>query len=288
MKTYSMLNDLAFQWIFNQPGHEKILRSLLNALLHLEGTDRIVEIHYLNPFNPARFVDSRKSVVDIKVRDEKNNWYEVEAQVWQRKSYIQRTAFYVAALYAAQAKKGEEFSELTPAISISILGFNLFKESTRVQEIFDFRNTDNSLTLPPTMSLHYIDLTRFNRKKPHELQSPFEKWLHLMKFSKAYARMKVDLTKVFPDEEEMAMALTEHTKLHADEAMRIRMEDRERARIDEILLRSAYLKEGRTEGKSEKAKEIARALKTEGMSDEFIMKTTGLSPEELKNCLKTG
>ncbi len=279
-----MLNDLAFQWIFNQPGHEKILRSLLNALLHLEGADRIVEIHYLNPFNPARFVDSRKSVVDIKVRDEKSNWYEVEAQVWQRKGYIQRTAFYVAALYAAQAKKGEEFSELTPAISISILGFNLFKESTRVQEIFDFRNTDNSLTLPPTMSLHYIDLTRFNRKKPHELQSPFEKWLHLMKFSKAYARMKVDLTKVFPDEEEMAMALTEHTKLHADEAMRIRMEDRERARIDEILLRSTYTKEGATQ----KAKEIARALKSEGMSDEFIMKTTGLSPEELKNCLKTG
>ena len=287
-----MLNDLAFQWIFNQLGHEKILRSLLNALLHLEGADRIAEIHYLNPFNPSRFVDSKKSVVDIKVRDEKSNWYEVEAQVWQRKGYIQRTAFYVAALYAAQAKKGEEFSELTPAISISILGFNLFKESTRVQEIFDFRNTDNSLTLPPTMSLHYIDLTRFNRKKPHELQSPFEKWLHLMKFSKAYARMKIDLTKVFPDEEEMAMALTEHTKLHADEAMRIRMEDRERARIDEILLRNAYLKEGRVEGKAEgkyeKAKEIARALKTEGMSDEFIMKTTGLSPEELKNCLKTG
>ncbi|HOI89162.1 MAG TPA: Rpn family recombination-promoting nuclease/putative transposase [Candidatus Rifleibacterium sp.] len=290
MKTYSMLNDLAFQWIFNQPGHEKILRSLLNALLHLEGADRIAEIHYLNPFNPARFVDSRKSVVDIKVRDEKNNWYEVEAQVWQRKGYIQRTAFYVAGLYAAQAKKGEEFNELTPAISISILGFNLFKESTRVQEVFEFRNTDNSLTLPPTMSLHYIDLTRFNRKKPHELQSPFEKWLHLMKFSKAYARMRLDLTKVFPDEEEMAMALTEHTKLHADEAMRIRMEDRERARIDEILLRNAYLKEGRAEGKiegkNEKAREIARALKSENMNDEFIMKITGLSHEELKSCLK--
>lgn len=96
--------------------------------------------------------------------------------------------------------------------------------------------------------------------------------------------MRVDLTKVFPDEEEMAMALTEHTKLHADEAMRIRMEDRERARIDEILLRNAYTKEGA----AQKAREIARALKSEGMTDEFIMKITGLAPEELKNCLKTG
>lgn len=86
------------------------------------------------------------------------------------------------------------------------------------------------------------------------------------------------------------MALTEHTKLHADEAMRIRMEDRERARIDEILLRNAYLKEGRAEGKiegkNEKAREIARALKSENMNDEFIMKITGLSHEELKSCLK--
>ena len=44
MKIYSILNDFAFQWIFNQPGREPILKSLLNAILHLQGADRIVEI----------------------------------------------------------------------------------------------------------------------------------------------------------------------------------------------------------------------------------------------------
>ncbi len=33
MKTYSMLNDLAFQWIFNQPGHEKIRKRSINRFL---------------------------------------------------------------------------------------------------------------------------------------------------------------------------------------------------------------------------------------------------------------
>ena len=291
MKTYSILNDFAFQWIFNQPGREKILRSLLNAILHFEGKDRIEEIHYLNPFNLARFEDRKKSIVDIKVRDEKGSWYEVEAQVCQHSGFIERTVFYLAGLYSDQGRKGQDFAELRPAIGISLLGFNLFKSSSRVQEIFALRNTDNSIVLNDTLMLHYIDLKRYRRKRPFELQTPFEKWLHLLKFSKAYARMGLKSTAVFPDEEELAMALEEHVKLNADAAMRLRMEDRERDRIEEIIKHSAAIKEGRAigreegrvEGKNEEKLEIARKLKAEGMPANLIQKITGLSEADLDN-----
>ena len=125
--------------------------------------------------------------------------------------------------------------------------------------------------------LHYIDLKRYGRKKTFELQTPFEKWLHLLKFSKAYARMGLKSTAVFPDEEELAMALEEHVKLNADAAMRLRMEDRERDRIEEIIKHSAAIKEGR---KAEKL-EIARKLKAEGMPANLIQKITGLSEADL-------
>jgi len=297
LKTYSILNDFAFQWIFNQPGREKILRSLLNAVLHFEGKDRIEEIHYLNPFNLARFEDRKKSIVDIKVRDEKGSWYEVEAQVCQHSGFIERTVFYLAGLYSDQARKGQDFAELRPAIGISLLGFNLFRNSERVQEIFALRNADNSIVLADTLMLHYIDLKRYRRKKPFELQTPFEKWLHLLKFSKAYARMGLKNTAVFPDEEELAMALEEHVKLNADAAMRLRMEDRERDRIEEIIRHSAAIKEGRaigreegrvegrtegrTEGRNEEKLEIAGKLKAEGMPAALIQKITGLSEDEI-------
>ena len=124
------------------------------------------------------------------------------------------------------------------------------------------------------MTLHYIDLKRFNRHQPQELGTPFEKWLHLMKFSKAYARIKVNIADLFPGEEELAMALTEHLKLNADAEMRVRLEDRERARIDEILIRNATRKEalaeGKAEGKAEVQKEVAQKLADKGLPHDQI------------------
>jgi len=158
---------------------------------------------------------------------------------------------------------------------------NLFKSSSRVQEIFALRNADNSIVLNDTLMLHYIDLKRYRHQRPFELQTPFEKWLHLLKFSKAYARMGLKSTAVFPDEEELAMALEEHVKLNADAAMRLRMEDRERDRIEEIIKHSAAIKEGRAEGRNAEKLEIARKLKAEGMPATLIQKTTGISEADL-------
>ena len=289
MKIYSILNDFAFQWIFNQPGREPILRSLLNAILHLQGADRIVEIQYLNPFNPARFEDRKKSIVDIKVKDELDRWYEVEAQVIRDPSFIERTAYYVATLYSSQAKRGEDFSQLTSATGISILNFRLFPQSQKVQEIFRFRNDDGNIILKDTMTLHYLDLTRFNRKHPDELRTPLEKWLHMMKFSRAYAKMKVDLNKIFPEDEEIAMAITEHQKINADEELRRRMEDREREAFDIAVIRGAAFRQGKLEGKAEgfaegMAKIICR-LHANDLSIEDIARNTGLEVCEIEKIL---
>jgi len=289
VKIYSILNDFAFQWIFNQPGREPILRSLLNAILHLRGADRIVEIQYLNPFNPARFEDRKKSIVDIKVKDELDRWYEVEAQVIRDPSFIERTAYYVATLYSSQAKRGEDFSQLTSATGISILNFRLFPQSQKVQEIFRFRNDDGNIILKDTMTLHYLDLTRFNRKHPDELRTPLEKWLHMMKFSRAYAKMKVDLNKIFPEDEEIAMAITEHQKINADEELRRRMEDREREAFDIAVIRGAAFRQGKLEGKAEgfaegMAKIICR-LHANDLSIEDIARNTGLEVCEIEKIL---
>ena len=83
------------------------------------------------------------------------------------------------------------------------------------------------------------------------------------------------------------MALEEHVKLNADAAMRLRMEDRERDRIEEIIKHSAAIKEGRAigreEGKNVEKLEIAKKLKAEGMPATLIQKITGLSEADLDN-----
>ena len=181
-KIYSMLNDFAFQWIFGRKGHERITISLINAVLQLENERQIEALRYLNPFNLRRFFDEKLTIVDVKARDKMGRWYNIEAQACQHSSYVPRTVLYVARLYADQAHAGDSYASLSSATSISIMNFDLFPESNRVHEVFEFCNHDSSIILKDTLALHYIDLTKFRETKPRKEMTRLEKWLHVMKF----------------------------------------------------------------------------------------------------------
>ncbi len=77
------------------------------------------------------------------------------------------------------------------------------------------------------------------------------------------------------------MALSEHLRLNADDEMRIRMEQEERARLDEIFLKNYSLKRGREEGRAEAIALVALNLLQMGMSVEDVSKATGLSIEQI-------
>ena len=255
-KIYSMLNDFAFQWIFGREGNEKLTISLLNAILRFEDDRRIEELQYLNPFNMRRFRRDKLTVVDVKARDCSGRWYNIEAQAYEHEAYIARTAYYVAKLYSSQIFAGENYTSLNSATSISILNFNLFENSDQVHEIFELRNRSGRLVLDNSMSLHYIDLTRYNKEKPRSMRTPFEKWLNVMKFSHIYGNIGEEIPPDL-DEEVYAMAIAQHRELNASEKMRRRME--ERCELDVALIRGAAYDKGVVRGHS--------LGKTEGLAE---------------------
>ena len=63
-------------------------------------------------------------------------------------------------VYTDQLNSGKPYATLKKATCLSILGFDLFKDSTRIQESFEFRNTHGDLILSDTLALHYLDLTK--------------------------------------------------------------------------------------------------------------------------------
>jgi len=249
-KIYSILNDFVFQWLFNRPGQEKITCSLLNAILQLEGDRQIESVRLLNPFSLRRFRVMKMSVVDVKAVDQRGNSYAIEAQVHHHKGFVERTALYVAGLYRDQTLTGSAYVDVRPATCISILEFNLFEESQKLHEIFEFRNVDNTITLRDTMTLHYIDMTKYDRNKPRSLQSNFEKWLNVLKFSETYGILGSEVPSDIKNPE-ILMVVNELQKLNTDEKMRRRMEDREQAALDLAVYGGAAFREGKLEGKIE-------------------------------------
>lgn len=285
-KIYSMLNDFAFQWLFNRPGQEKLTISLLNAILQLDSSRRIEDLELLNPFHPRRFRDQKLTIVDVKARDKAGRWYCIEAQVHRQDAFVSRTALYVASLYRDQARAGSHYASLMPATCIAILDFDLFTQSQRVHEAFEFRNTDGSLSLSDTMALHYVDLTKYDANKPRSLQTTFEKWLNVMKFSETYGKLGVEIPGTLSEEEPINMAIKELQKINADEKMRRRMADREKEALDLAIIKGAVYNKGKEIGKEEgrtlEKLEIAKRMLALKADIEFVKQATGLTEEELQ------
>ncbi len=295
LKIYDFYNDYVFKWIFGQQVNARFTICLLNALLDLRGEHSIEAVTIMNPFNDRQLHDDKLSVVDVKVQDGAGSLYIVELQVLPDEYFIRRSIYYLARLYGHQLKKGQSYGMLKPATAISLLGFDLFRCSKRVQEIFAFRNQDNSIELTETMRLHYIDLTRFDCQQPFTLRTRFEKWLHVLKFGEIYGRMTAELEDGLKKEEGITDMVNELKKINADAEKRQLMEAREKSRTYVISQKESSFRagkregkaEGRAEGKIESKFEIAGNLHKLGRPLEEICTATGLALDELKKYLAT-
>ncbi len=293
LKIYDFYNDYVFKWIFGQQVNARFTICLLNALLDLRGEHSVEAVTIMNPFNERQLHDDKLSVVDVKVQDGAGSLYIVELQVLPDDYFIRRSIYYLTRLYGHQLKKGQSYGMLKPATAISLLGFDLFRDSKRVQEIFAFRNQDNSIELTETMRLHYIDLTRFDCQQPFTLRTRFEKWLHVLKFGEIYGKMTAELEDGLKKEEGITDMVNELKKINADAEKRELMEAREKSRTYVISQKESSFRagkregraEGKLEGKIESKFEIAGNFYKLGRPLEEICAATGLGLDELKKYL---
>jgi len=103
---------------------EAVLRHLLNALLDLNGPDKVVELAILSP-NPEKFYfDDKGPILDLRARDRKGGYYHVEVQLKGTDlDYTKRSLYYTTRLYSDQLKSGHDYHLLERSVSISLLDF---------------------------------------------------------------------------------------------------------------------------------------------------------------------
>ncbi len=219
-KFYSLMNDFAFKWVFGQASNSKILIRLLNTVLGLEKNDRIVELTHLNPFNYSSYKNEKYSIVDTRVQDGHGNLYNIEVQNVHQDGFGQRSLYYLSKLYSGQLVEGQDYANLKPAIGISLMNFDLFEDSSRIHEIFTFKNVFNHKDLSDSMILHFIDLTKFDTEKSAEKRTALEKWLHVLRFSEEYAKTKEKVVEQSDDGKE-GKAMLDCREITDDEAIRL-------------------------------------------------------------------
>lgn len=189
MKFVDVKNDIAFRKIFGNEKKKVILISFLNAVLSLEGKDRIKEVTLLNPFQLPRIAGEKSSIIDVKVTDEKDSTFIVEMQVAEPAGFDKRVLYYTSKDYAGQINIGEEYPKLRPVYFIGVLDFKYFSGKNYLSSHL-IVDEDTGECVFKDMKFRFIELPKFN-KKVHELKNIIDKWTFFIK--------NADALEVMPD-----------------------------------------------------------------------------------------
>ncbi|RCK81188.1 MAG: hypothetical protein OZSIB_2565 [Candidatus Ozemobacter sibiricus] len=316
-RIFTFTDDFVFKYIFGREQQEKLLIKLLNALLHREGSQQIVDLEILNPFNPKETASAKASVVDVKARDGTGRRYLIEVQVKNRPDQIARSLFYLARLYADQLGEGEAYEDLCAATAITLTGYRLFRHHHRVQSRFRMRETELGFELSDLLELHYIELSKVaemlrRRHSPPvgasrlEGEAPeppwlsltrFEKWLYILRYGRRFAG-EGPVPPAITEEDGIVMAIDELRKINADRELRQLLEQQEKERRElnssRFNPRKAYqvgkreglqqglqegLQQGLHQGRQEGMAQIIRQLIASGMPPEEVARRLALPLE---------
>ena len=125
-KKVKKLNDYFIRYFFGLKGDEDLLLSFINAIMIDSNFATFVSVDILNPFNLSEKAGNKESIVDLKAVTEDGIIVIIEIQTYSTKNFFERTLYYWSKNYSNVLKKGEEYPELKPVISINLIDDILF------------------------------------------------------------------------------------------------------------------------------------------------------------------
>lgn len=288
MKFVDIKNDIAFRKIFGNEQKTQILISFLNAILRLEGEERIKEVTIINPYLLPRVAGEKASIIDVRAKDVLDRQFVIEMQVADVDGFDKRVQYYTSRDYSMQIDRGEQYHLLKPTYFIGILDFDFFESTSYLSNhiILNEETHEHALT---DIKFTFIELQKFD-KAEEELETLTEKWVFFIKHAK-------DLT-VIPEhvEDEGLMEAYKDADKHSwqkeelisyDNASIAEQDERGRLAAAEKKGKVEGIAEGIAEGEKKAKIEVVRQCWQMGMAPEAIATITSLTVAEVEAIVQT-
>jgi len=274
--------DFAFKKLFGSEENKDLLLSLINAILAEQ--ERITEIELKNPYNLADYRAGKMSILDIKARDEKGRWLNIEMQIGQDLNFDKRAIYYWSKLVTEQLSEGMMFRELKKTISINILDFNFVPGEKELHNIYKIINTRTGKddNLHDLFELHYIELRKF-KKTYQEISTTLDRWVTFL--TRAHELDKTRIPQELSVDPSIVKAIEAVDRMFNEEERNV-YEVRMEAIADvESKIASAAedgREKGRVEGRvEERNKMVIQAYRT-GLSSQEIANIFQMDLDEIK------
>ena len=265
-----LTNDLAFKKIFS---YKSTLIAFLNTILDLKGEFEIASIEYISSEEvPVSLEEKKRAIMDVRCITKNGIYFIVEMQNSASHAFLKRAQFYVASTYVNQLDKGKEktHKELTSVVLIAIMRETVFDEDPAYISHHKTVNIKTGVNHLADMSYVFVELPKFKKTK-EECVDLQDQWIYT--FQNATAEEAIPfksnnvLSEVYEHLEKSHWSAEEY-----QDYLSIKL------RIDEEAIK---LQDEFEAGEAKEKRNIARALKDEGVAINIIVKTTGLTVSEI-------
>ena len=307
-----MINEkyIRFDWAVKRMLRDKANFDVLEGLITVLLGEKITIVELLESEGNQETEDDKFNRVDIKAKDSKGSIIIVEVQLTTQLYYLERILYGVAKAITEHISLGQRYSNVKKVYSINILYFDLGKGA---DYLYHGRNTFVGVHTGDTLQINVKENNVLKMKTPEEVfpeyyiirvnefndmaTTPIEEWLDYLK----NGRIKDDTTT--PGLAEAREKLQYMQMSRADQiayerhldALAVQSDAFDAARIEgHAEGRAVGIEEGRAvgieegravgieEGRSKEKLDIARNLKSLGVTENDISRATGLTVEEIE------
>ena len=287
--------DTAFKRVFGDDKHKDILIDFLNSVIPFEAGAQIETLEILNPNNSPHTMRSKDSYVDVKVQLSDKKKILIEMQMCQTRDFSRRVMYNTAHTFASQLRRGEKYHKVADVISLNIVNFILRKNRDRVVTTYTMMSKEDfdEYFDKDIIQVIFVELPKF-KKQEVELFNKMDKWLYFLKNVDQFDAVPKILEKEEPIKE--AFLLLDKSNLTEEESNAYMQ--REDFLINNFSFQEEVKEEGRKEGREEGREEgeqlgiekgkkeaslaTAKELLSLGVDHAIIIKSTGLSREDIE------
>jgi predicted transposase/invertase (TIGR01784 family) len=273
------LVDFAFKKIFGSEPNKDLLIAFLNEVFR--GRKHIVDLVYNKNEHHGDLKDEGSAIFDLLCTGDKGERFLIEVQRAKQGYFKERALFYTSRLISDQAPKGNRKAwgyNIDEVYLVALLEDFILEGSPTDKYLHDIClcNRETGEIFYDKLGYTYIELSNFV-KTDSDLGTDLDRWLYVLKNMSRMDKIPMYLRKpIF----EKLFSIAEYTNLTKEE--KAMYDNSMKYKWDNQNVLDYAVATAKAEGEHKKALDIARELKKEGLTIEFIAKTTKLSPEDIE------
>ena len=262
-------------FLFGREVEKELLIDFLNDLL--VGEHVITDIQFLNNEQQPEVKTERGLIYDIYCVTDTGERIIVEMQNREQPYFKDRALFYLSRAITQQAKRGVWNFQLDAVYGVFFMNFVMDKDMpSKIRTDIVLSDRDTGKLFSNKFRQIFIELPNFN-KEEDECENDFERWIYILKHMDTLDRMPFKARKaVFERLEKLA------SKANMTQEERARYEEEWKVYNDYFNTLDFAEQKGVQKGLQKGKEETARNLKELGVADDIIIKSTGLSKEEIE------